>query len=277
MGLAVAIALLLVVISPAECVTQESGQGGQSGKVADLLDTLARRLVHDGLMVVSAPGRIGRSDVMPLLALAGGLALAYSSDRHLRGEVQGRGLDSWDRTLNRMERLGRVQVVHGISGALFLTGHLTGDSRLARVGALGWESSFFTVMLTGFFKYALGRPRPFQNQDPRIFKPFTGKNSFPSSHASQAFSLATVLADEYGAGVGVGAYAGASLVALSRMRDDLHWASDVVAGAALGIFVARTICHLHPSDGSAPGEPALQLHVGPETGAVTLRLLVPFQ
>ncbi|MEN0057208.1 MAG: phosphatase PAP2 family protein, partial [Bdellovibrio sp.] len=63
--------------------------------------------------------------------------------------------------------------------------------------------------------------------------------SFPSGHGSSAFATATSLAYSYGYKVGIPAYALAGFVAASRVNENIHWLSDVVAGAALGIFWGR--------------------------------------
>lgn len=63
--------------------------------------------------------------------------------------------------------------------------------------------------------------------------------SFPSGHASSVFATATSLAYSYGWMVGVPAYLAASYVAATRVSENIHWTSDVVAGAALGIFWGR--------------------------------------
>jgi membrane-associated phospholipid phosphatase len=90
-------------------------------------------------------------------------------------------------------------------------------------------------------KIAVGRVRPIDIAgETDHFKPFSGHDSFPSGHATLAFASATALDRETGAGwVPWVAYPLAGLVGWSRVRDDLHWTSDVVAGAALGYWVAR--------------------------------------
>ena len=63
--------------------------------------------------------------------------------------------------------------------------------------------------------------------------------SFPSGHASSAFATAGSLAYAYGWKVGVPAYLAATTISLSRVNENVHWMSDVVAGAALGIYWAH--------------------------------------
>jgi membrane-associated phospholipid phosphatase len=71
------------------------------------------------------------------------------------------------------------------------------------------------------------------------YQPFSGHASFPSGHATLAFATATALDRETRAGwVPLVAYPLAALVGWSRVRDDQHWTSDVVAGAALGAWTA---------------------------------------
>lgn len=78
----------------------------------------------------------------------------------------------------------------------------------------------------------------------------TGRNylSFPSGHASSSFATASSLAYAYGWKVGVPAYAAASFVAISRVNENIHWFSDVVAGATLGIFWGRASAAINPDN-----------------------------
>lgn len=76
---------------------------------------------------------------------------------------------------------------------------------------------------------AIGRERP------------SGRNnlSFPSGHGSSAFATATSLAYAYGWKAGVPAYLLATAIGASRVSQNTHWISDVVSGAALGIYWGR--------------------------------------
>ncbi len=63
--------------------------------------------------------------------------------------------------------------------------------------------------------------------------------SFPSGHSAGAFGLATTLDGIYGKKIGIPAYAMAFFVASSRIHDNKHYLSDVIAGGLVGTIVAR--------------------------------------
>jgi membrane-associated phospholipid phosphatase len=104
-------------------------------------------------------------------------------------------------------------------------------------------------------KYITGRIRPNFSSDqqnnvflgPGIFngnKPGSGfGSSFPSGHTTAAFSAATVFAYEYKDQIliPVIAYTAAGLVGVSRITQNAHWATDVLAGFALGYITGKQV------------------------------------
>ncbi len=67
-------------------------------------------------------------------------------------------------------------------------------------------------------------------------RPDGGSQSFPSGHTSVAFQGATFMNQRYGWKYGIPAYIGATFVGWSRVHSDKHDTSDVLCGAAIGIF-----------------------------------------
>jgi membrane-associated phospholipid phosphatase len=63
----------------------------------------------------------------------------------------------------------------------------------------------------------------------------------PSGHATVTFAAATVLQQHLGYRAGIPTYLIASYVALSRLHDNRHFASDVAMGAATGIIIGRSV------------------------------------
>lgn len=100
---------------------------------------------------------------------------------------------------------------------------------------------FISGGITQAMKLTIHQRRPDQSDD----------YAFPSGHASSAFATATSLAYAYGFKAALPAYAMATLTGLSRISDDKHWASNVVAGAFLGIIWGRaTYFEKNPSEDS---------------------------
>ncbi len=62
--------------------------------------------------------------------------------------------------------------------------------------------------------------------------------AFPSGHASRAFAVAALLAIRFRWRLGIPAGAFAVLAGISRIYLGLHWPSDVLGGAAVGIGFA---------------------------------------
>ncbi|MDB5202855.1 MAG: superfamily protein [Ferruginibacter sp.] len=68
-------------------------------------------------------------------------------------------------------------------------------------------------------------------------------SSFPSGHTTAAFAAATVFAVEYKNKplIPIVAYTMASLVGVSRITENKHWATDVFTGAVLGYLTGRQV------------------------------------
>jgi hypothetical protein len=137
-------------------------------------------------------------------------------------------------------------------GILYLYGHFKKDERAQDASLLSLESFLLSGILTQTIKTIAHRDRP-SSGDP--YNEWDGPGwglsdlSFPSGHASAAFSVATVIASEYNdhAYIPPIVYGLATLTALSRINDNDHWSSDVFFGAAIGYFTARAILNAHYS------------------------------
>jgi len=103
----------------------------------------------------------------------------------------------------------------------------------------GWQTvAGFGIdfVLTEGLKYAVHRPRPFVTYpDIQPYETFTD-HSFPSGHTSFAFCAATSLSICYPRWYVVApAYLWAAAIGYSRLDLGVHYPSDVLAGAIVGV------------------------------------------
>ncbi len=82
------------------------------------------------------------------------------------------------------------------------------------------------------------RPRPFHGPDPPDLRiPPPTDFSFPSGHAAGAFIMAFSITRVIPS-LAIPSYLVATLIAISRVANGVHYPSDVVAGVALGLLSA---------------------------------------
>lgn len=153
-----------------------------------------------------------------------------------------------------------------IGGSMYAVGRLAHIPRMADLGWHGTEAVLVGGILGGVIKDVAGRARPFQDTlpdgtpNPRNFQLFRGLKkgnayqSFPSGHAIAAFAAASAVSNETSRWwpqtrwiIGPAMYGGATLVGLSRMYNNKHWASDVLLGAAIGTFAGNKVVRYHHS------------------------------
>ena len=130
---------------------------------------------------------------------------------------------------------GNFSVMAPATLGLFLAGRFSHNSGFRAFSYDAGQAVVVTGVYTGLLKKAVQRERPDGSDS----------LSFPSGHSSTAFSLATVANSHYGWKVGVPAYVAASAIALSRISNDKHYLTDVVAGATIGVISARTVVRVN--------------------------------
>lgn len=105
------------------------------------------------------------------------------------------------------------------------------------------EAGAFSGVTAEVLGYATGRERPDATTSPNEWG--KGSDSFPSLHTTVAFAVGTVFAesgnDEYRWIRRIIGYGVASATGYIRVNENVHWLSDSVAGAALGIATARFV------------------------------------
>jgi hypothetical protein len=127
---------------------------------------------------------------------------------------------------------------YGSAATVLLGSALTdSDTRLGHTFDRSMDAMVLTVVTTSAMKLAFSRARPDQGGDPNDFFAGSGHQSFPSGEVAQLSAVVTPFILEYHDDH-PWVYALALLPAydgVARVKNQQHWQSDVLAGAAVGV------------------------------------------
>ena len=202
------------------------------------------------------------------IGLAGAFVLGAYLVRPLDDHYARRLQDSSTQANKKLQTLStfvRVTAAPGswiIGTTMYATGRVFKNEHLAELGLHGTEALLFGEAVGVVMKGTFGRQRPFVTpMNPHSYGFLRGFSSgdqyrsFPSGHTLAAFAAAASVSSETARWwpntrwvIGPAMYGGATLVAVSRMYDNRHWASDVIAGAGLGTFAGLKVVRFHRSN-----------------------------
>jgi membrane-associated phospholipid phosphatase len=127
--------------------------------------------------------------------------------------------------------LGQSYTLLPVAATIYVVGRAGNHPRISHMGSDLIQSILIAELLTQTIKYSVRRERPDQSNT----------FSFPSGHAADTMAFATALERHFNWKYYVPAYAFATYVAMSRLHDNRHFASDVAFGSAVGIIAGRTV------------------------------------
>jgi len=132
--------------------------------------------------------------------------------------------------------IGGTPTILAAGTAMYIMGRAQDKPRLQHLGMDELEATILAEGIVEGTKAVVRRDRPLNEDGTKQFG-----FSFPSGHATLSFAAATVLQQHLGYKAGIPTYLVASYVAMSRLHDNRHFASDVVMGSALGIVIGRSV------------------------------------
>ncbi len=209
--------LVVVALFSVSCASRES------------LGRYPKLVAHSVVEVAKAPVREWKS-VATTAAIVGG---AIALDHEIADVVRSNDSAALNTATKHVEPFGGgasdkvigAFLLYGIAGKNERAQHVAFDAFLSSVIA--------SKAITPAIKYITNRPRPNDGRS----------DSFPSNHATQAFTVASVIATHYDDRPWVRwvAYGVAGGVGFARVYHDAHHTSDVIAGAAIGTLVGNTV------------------------------------
>jgi len=202
-----------------------------------------KNILDDQRAIWLSPFHMGRDDAKWLLPVGGAAAVLFATDRRTGGEALEGGTDSTRvKISNDVSQLGSVYATGGVAAAFYIAGRATHDARARETGLLAGEALIDSGIVVTVLKSVSRRQRPPTDDASGEF--FSGGTSFPSGHSISAWSLATVVANDYGhhrPALRFAVYGLAAAVSLSRYGGRNHFLSDVLVGSAIGYGTGRYV------------------------------------
>ena len=202
-----------------------------------------KNILRDQKAIWTSPAHFNGSDakwVIPVgLATAGFIA----TDRET-GDAMAKHTGQLDAS-RIISYAGSAYALGGAAASFYLIGRATHNQRARETGILSAEALINSGIVVTVIKEITQRARPQTGPDRSKF--FVGGSSFPSGHSIAAWSVATVVANEYHdhLAVQIAAYGIASAVSVSRYTGLHHYLSDVLVGGAMGYGIGRYVYRAH--------------------------------
>ncbi len=248
---------LIIIVATNKPIYCQSDSSTASNPISRLAGLVAGDFWH----VTSQALRISSGDALQLATFSAlNAGLIYRGDASADEEFAIEGDELYLQPAKGLAQLGYLyddigthEIFLGSTLGFLIGGLVLQDNELLHTSRLIFESSIITGAITYWGKGFFGRSRPFTGEGPQQFDLFkfskkTAYRALPSGHTSSAFAIMTIIAKQYPRWwIKYPAYGIATGVALQRMDDRKHWASDVIVGGAIGYWVSKTLAERHQS------------------------------
>lgn len=191
----------------------------------------------------TSPFHLQPHDSAWLVPLATGTALLIGSDAHSMARAR-----SNPDAINLANNIsnGTLIGLTAVPATMYLWSGLHDAPRLRETGLLSGEAAINSLIVNEALKVVFSRERPtaLDGQGKFFSTPWNG--SFPSTHSTLGWTVASVIAHEYPGWLSQSlAYAAATTISISRVAGRQHFPSDVVVGGSLGWLIGRNIYNAH--------------------------------
>jgi len=203
------------------------------------------RLLTDQEAIWTSPMHIRPLDAEWLLPLGAATGVLIGSDHHTMTSLI--NINAKDQ--NRFSKFsdGGVVALGARPAGMYLWSLNQDAPQAHETGLLTGEALADSLAVTGVARLVFRRDRPAVNDaQGHFFSSGITDSSFPSNHATAAWAMASVIADEYPGWLSrTAVYGLATAVSLSRVLAEQHFPSDVLIGSATGWLIGHYVYRAH--------------------------------
>jgi membrane-associated phospholipid phosphatase len=212
-------------------------------RVKPLGRKLAGNILLDQKEIWTSPFRMKGNSAKWWIVIGAATAALVATDQHTINIFE--NAPTQVRWGNDISKVGAVYTVIPVVAGFYAAGAIIDDAKARETGVLGAEALLDDLIVQQVLKPIAGRNRPNASREKQEW--FEGGASFPSGHSMEAWALASVVAHEYAhkKWVPLVAYSLATLVSSARFAAQQHYASDILAGGAIGWFTGRYVFQTH--------------------------------
>lgn len=210
----------------------------KSGSFGKSLGTAVKTIGEDELHIIKSPFSVNAIKWDALVVGATGVLIA--NDESVLHQVPA----SWHNTSINVSNAG-LYGLGAAAGGILVTGLVTHNDHAIDTGIRSAEASVDSVILYVALEAALARQRPYTGTgEGKFFSGNWRNGSFPSGHATFAWTLASVMAHEYpNWPMRLLMYGAATAVSTTRVTGGVHFPADVFSGSVIGFGVGTYVAH----------------------------------
>jgi hypothetical protein len=199
--------------------------------------------------LLTSPMRFSSEEWKITGAIVMSTAILLNADGPVRNGMRHQHSSMNDRLASIGNTYGDGLYGFALATGLYAGGFIIRHDEVRKTGLILIESLAFATAISTAGKYIISRSRPTAEEGTARFSGFRtdyAHTSFPSAHATVAFTISSVLAERFDQPIlTIGLYSLATLTSLSRVYKDQHWLSDTFTGAVLGTVCGLSVSHLY--------------------------------
>jgi membrane-associated phospholipid phosphatase len=219
------------------------------------LGGMPKRLLSDQKAIWTSPLHLRPQDALWLVPLSVSTGLFIGSDQHTMTSAIHISPDDQKKASN--VSTGSLVALGAIPASTYVWSLFNHAPQARETGLLAGEALANSLAVNEAFKFVARRDRPLvNNAKGNFFSSSFSDSSFPSNHAIAAWSIASVVADEYPGWLPrTVVYGLAATVSVSRVLAEQHFPSDVLVGSAAGWLIGHYVYRAHHNYSLTPFNP----------------------